>query len=1506
MNNHYKVLIVEDNPPDVDLAKREVRHALESVEFSDVYTEEKFLDSLKNFKPDIIVSDFSMPNFDGLMVIKLTKKHSPLTPVIIFTGSIDEETAAETVKAGAVDYVIKEHTIRLRQAILLALEKKQMWQERLITEEKLRESEERFRILFEQAADGIIRVGQDGTIIDINASGLEMTGYHKAELVKKNVSIIFLKEELNKKPIRYDLLNKGITIKNERTLLKKDGNTCEVEMHSKMMPDKTYQSIARDITQRKKVERELRDSEERLQNVIQSLPVGVVIHSNKKILFANPAAYKLMEFPANQSLSEYNILDFIHPDYQKLALKRIEQTVSKTIKNELVEQEFLTFTKKKISVEVTSLPLVQKEGLSVMSVFNDITSRKQAEKEIRDSEERLNNLIQLLPIGVVIHHNGKVEFANTTASVIMEIPEKTTILGQNAYDFIHPDYKDIALQRINKSLTENNTSEVVELVYQTFNKRPISVEVSSLPIVFKGKTMLLTVFNDISARKKAETLLKESEAKYRSFFENTGTAIAISEEDATLSLINQKYAELVGLPKEEIENKRRYTEFISSEDLDDSVKIHELRLRNPEKASKSYEFKFKNAKGEIRNILVYADMIPGTKKSLASLLDITDRKKAETQIKESEAIYRAIFENTGTASIIIDEDTTISLVNSQFTELIGLPKEEIEHKRSWTEFVVPEDLEKMKIMHNLRRTDPSKALRSYEFSLKDVHENIKNILLFIDLIPGTKNSIASLLDITEIKKANKEILENERRFRNIIELANISLSIVAFDGTIEYINQQAVKTFGYEYQDIPTMERWWTQAYPDEKYRKEALDQWTALVNKAIEENKEIERKEYQVTCKDGSVKTMIIFGVIVNDKVLCLFEDITERKNAEEELRKSRMLLRTMIDSLQIWISAIDLDGKYFIANKFHEEFFKRPLYSIEGHNMREIFSEKDYKKHKDYFDECIRTGKSIEVSNEIHNKEDKILHVFGTYTPLFDKDRKIFGIASLVMDISQQKTAEIALKESEEQFRTTFENAPIGMSLNTINGNFFQVNQAFCQMMGYTQEELQKFNFSDITFSEDIEASRQFIRNLLTQNLKHTFMEKRYVKKDGSVIWAITSASVLRDINDNPKFVVVQVLDITELKMTEQKLEEAKNQLEIVFDNGPDAILLTRIEDGFYIDSNKTFTKYTGYTPDDLRGKSTLDIDIWDNPKDRDILLHEVKTKGFCHNLELVVKNKNGTKRIIDMSAEVIVIRGIPHLLSISRDIVERKKMEELLQKQNNDLYELNATKDRFFSIIAHDLKDPHNAILGYSEILSENYDLLSEQDKKNYINNILLSSKSLSRLLQNLLDWANSQTGRMVYKPELLDITKVIKETMDLLHYQAKIKQIRLITDIDSSSGIFADPNMTRTILRNLVSNAIKFTRRNGFVKITTTDITDKKTDYIEISVVDNGVGINKENLEKLFKLDHKVKTSGTEEETGSGLGLILCKELVEKNKGTMSIISEENIGTTVSFTLPKKIQ
>ena len=232
------------------------------------------------------------------------------------------------------------------------------------------------------------------------------------------------------------------------------------------------------------------------------------------------------------------------------------------------------------------------------------------------------------------------------------------------------------------------------------------------------------------------------------------------------------------------------------------------------------------------------------------------------------------------------------------------------------------------------------------------------------------------------------------------------------------------------------------------------------------------------------------------------------------------------------------------------------------------------------------------------------------------------------------------------------------------------------------------------------------------------------------------------------------------------------------------------------------------------------------------------------------------------------------------------------------NQQLQELNSTKDKLFSIIAHDLKSPFNGILGFSEVMYHNiqnnkHDKASEQIK--IINSL---AKSTLTLLDNLLAWARIQNGTLEYDPLKLKLKEVIDETIDILRLNAKMKNISVTSYVSNESLIHADQNMLQIILRNLISNAIKFTDKGGSIQLFVLESPEK----VEITVKDNGIGINKKAIAKLFKIDTNTSKAGTENEKGSGIGLTLCKELVEKHRGSISVESKEGKGTEFRFTLP----
>lgn len=253
-------------------------------------------------------------------------------------------------------------------------------------------------------------------------------------------------------------------------------------------------------------------------------------------------------------------------------------------------------------------------------------------------------------------------------------------------------------------------------------------------------------------------------------------------------------------------------------------------------------------------------------------------------------------------------------------------------------------------------------------------------------------------------------------------------------------------------------------------------------------------------------------------------------------------------------------------------------------------------------------------------------------------------------------------------------------------------------------------------------------------------------------------------------------------------------------------------------------------------------------------------------------------------------------------SQNIIQRKndqlqQLNKSLEENNKSLDDLNKTKDKFFGIIAHDLKNPFNSLIGLSELLVKNVSDYSLEEIKQYSQYINNTTSQTYKLLQNLLDWSNLQTGKLNPKPVKITPVEVIYEVKLLTEQVAKAKNIKLQVKLDSNDLILADREMIYTVLRNLVSNAIKFTNPGGSVKIKTENFEDN----VLFTVSDSGIGIKQGDLVKLFIIDNKLSKLGTNGEKGTGLGLLLCKEFVEKNNGEIWVESEIGKGSSFKFTL-----
>jgi len=326
--------------------------------------------------------------------------------------------------------------------------------------------------------------------------------------------------------------------------------------------------------------------------------------------------------------------------------------------------------------------------------------------------------------------------------------------------------------------------------------------------------------------------------------------------------------------------------------------------------------------------------------------------------------------------------------------------------------------------------------------------------------------------------------------------------------------------------------------------------------------------------------------------------------------------------------------------------------------------------------------------------------------------------------------------------------------------------------------------------------------------------------------------------------------------------------------------------------IDFNESIEKFLGQLP--VIGLPLVNyFEDWENylpeiESTQSLKTEIVHTQGNQKKWWLMnvqsIKNKSGI-----LSGYIIVFQ----------DINDQKRNEEKIKGSENKLRELIAVKDTFFNILAHDLRNPFHAILGFSEMLHNDYESLSEVERKQYISNIFQSAGNTYKLITNLLDWSRLQTGRMEFQPEPIRLEEIIREEMEIAEGTAKNKRIHFDLNIDAGLVVLADLNMLQSIIRNILSNAIKFSYPGGGVQIQAKLASSKK---ILISISDKGVGMSADQVGFLFRLDRKMTNKGTENEEGTGIGLILTKEFVDRNNGNIWLDSNPGFGSTVYFTLP----
>jgi len=541
------------------------------------------------------------------------------------------------------------------------------------------------------------------------------------------------------------------------------------------------------------------------------------------------------------------------------------------------------------------------------------------------------------------------------------------------------------------------------------------------------------------------------------------------------------------------------------------------------------------------------------------------------------------------------------------------------------------------------------------------------------------------------------------------------------------------------------------------------------------------------------------------------------------------------------------------------------------------------------------IENNISYDLEFKIITPDNGIIKDIHSLAFFDNKNRIIFGV---IQDITKTRKIEEELKSNYSLLKIAGKTAKFGGWSVDVSSDLLSWSAEVAAIhempAGYSPSVNDGINFYAPEWRDKIV---KVFTDCITKGIPYDEV-MQIITSSNRKIWVRTTGKTLRDDNGKIIRVTGSFQDIDAIKKAEENLIESEAKFRSLFEHAADAIFITDMSSGLIMEANQAASDLLMLPHERIIGmhQSELHPQAYYNKFSQHI--QETTSVNVTPPIESIVMRSDGSTISVEIMAARVTFDGKECLRGTFRDITFRKQEEQKLIELNNQLRELNATKDKLFSIIAHDLINPFNSILGFSDLLKESVsdnDMSKSETFRKFIHS---SAKNTLTLLENLLAWAKSQRGKLEFKPETLRLKPLINEIFDVAGSSASFKNITLNCTLDDDVFVYSDKNMLTAIIRNLVSNAIKFTKTGGRVEIEVSS----GNDCIEIAVSDTGVGIDAVLLNKLFSFESGSTTNGTANEKGSGLGLIVCKEFVEKHKGKICVESKPGLGSRFSFTLP----
>jgi PAS domain S-box-containing protein len=1371
-----------------------------------------------------------------------------------------------------------------------------------ITEEsqlhtKLIDSEEYNRGLFESNVDAVMTTDTLGVITDVNKRVEELTGRRREALIGTPLKDYFTEPARAEDGIRRVLAEDRIT-NYELTLLGVDGKTTVIALNATTFRGRDGKlrgvfASARDITEQKALEDQLRESQNYTRGLIEaSLDAMITVDRGGVITDLNRQMEKATGYTREELVGSRFADYFTEVDRAGAALR---ETLDKGfVTNYELDLKPRDGVEQVVSFNASVFRDVEGRVKGIFASARDITAQRKLDAQLLESQGYNRSLIEASPDAL---------FVVDPDFVITDVNEEmVNITGYARSELVGSSFKGYftdparAVAGIRRTL-EFGTQSNYELVLRpkTGAQRVVSLNAS----VFRDpEGRVKGVFasaRDITEQRMLEEQLGESQNYNRGLIEASVDAMVIVDPNLIITDVNEQMIKLTGHTRKQLVGSAFIQYFTEPEraaagirgTLDKGfVTNYELVLRSKSGQETPVSFNasvFKGIEGRVKGIF-------------ASARDITEQRQLDGQLRESQNYNRGLIESSVDALLTTDVLGVITDVNRQMEVLTGVPRDKLVGSPLKAYFTDPGRAEAA-----VRRVLEQNRLTNYELVLEST-SGVRwpvsfNATTFRGADGALRGIFAAARDVTEQKKLEAEIRESQNYNRSLIEASADALVTVDPNLVITDVNEQMVKVTGYRRVELIG------SLFPD--YFTDPA-RAAAGVRQTLQEGV-VTNYELALRSRSGRIVQVSANASVFRDvegRVKGIFasaRDITEQKRLQEQLRESQTYNRSLIEASPDALVIVDPDLVVTDVNEQLVRLTGVPRDTLVGSAFKDYFT--DPERASDGVRRTLREGFLANYELALRSKSTRHTLVSFNAAVYKDAEGKVAGIFAAARDITEQKKTEQKLREAQAYNRSLIEASPDALVTVDPDLVMTDVNEQMVRLSGYTRKRLIGGRFPEL-FTDPARAE-QGVRTALESSLVSNY-ELLLRKRNGQKIPVAFNAGTFHETDGSVRGVLAAARDITEQKRLESQIRESQNYNRGLIESNIDALITTDLV-GTITDVNKQTEAVSGLSREQLIGTPFKNL-FTDSIKAEDAI-RRVLSDNKVIEYELTIRSPSG--EVTDVSYNATTFQdteGRLHgVIAAARDVTEQKRLRGQLEQRNSELevqnrrvQEANRLKSEFLANMSHELRTPLNSIIGFSEFLlgTEREQLNAKQ--REYLGDILNSGNHLLQLINDVLDLAKVESGKMELSAQAFSPRRAVEEVCSVIKPLAAEKHLSLTTQVAPElETVWIDQLRFKQVLYNLLSNAVKFTDDQGKVHV---ELAPHSERFFALRVRDTGIGIAPEDLPRLFREFEQLEAGPGRRFQGSGLGLSLTKKLVELHGGSIEVESQVGHGTTFTVLLP----